>query len=503
MKTIVQLTVLLITSLAIQAQSSLSGLVVDEELQPIPAAIVSVYTTDKSTFVKAAVAEDNGKFIIKKLASGDYVLVVTSLGFEDYTSEKFTHSNTAKDFGVIKLNPASETLEEVVIEAEKPMVQVMADKTVFNVQNSINAAGDSGFELLRKAPGVIIDNNDNLIVEGKTGVLIYIDDKPSVLRGEDLVNYLKSIQSSDIEAIEIITQPSSKYDAEGNAGIINLKLKRDKSLGTNGSIASGLTYGEFARVNNSISFNNRSKKTSFYGTFSNQFGESLGFINLYRQQNNTIFDARTETIYDNVNTNARFGFDWYTNKKSTFGIILSGNFSNNDSFADSRTPIIPNGNTNPEQVLVAGSDTQSDVSNLYTNINYKYKGDNGSSFNVDVDYGRYSRERENFQPNQYFNGDESQIISETINFMVTPIDIDLFTAKVDYEQNLLKGKLSFGGKFSKVVTDNQFDFFDRINGQDILNTERTNDFEYDENINALYFNYSRQFKKWNIQFGLR
>ncbi len=485
------------------AQSNLTGLVVDEELQAISAASVSVLSPDKTTFIKAAITDDNGKFSIKNLPSGDYVILITSLGFENYTSQPFNHSNTTKDLGAITLNPAAENLDEVVVQSEKPMVQVMADKTVFNVQNTINAIGDSGFELLRKAPGVIVDNNDNLIVEGKTGVLIYIDDKPSVLRGEDLVNYLKSIQSSNIEAIEIITQPSSKFDAEGNAGIINIKFKRDKSLGTNGSVTSGLTYGEFARVNSSVSFNNRRKKTSFYGTFSNNFGESLGFINLYREQNNTIFDARTETIYDNVNTNARFGFDWYANKKSTFGIIVSGNFSNNDSFSDSRTPIIPNGNIIPDQVLIAGSDTQNDVTNLYTNINYKYKGDNESSINVDVDYGRYTRNRENFQPNQYFNGDESQIISETINYMVTPINIDLFTAKVDYEQNFLKGKLSFGGKFSKVVTDNQFEFYDRINGEDVLNTERTNDFEYDENVNALYFNYNRQYKKWNFQFGLR
>jgi len=503
MKTLIQFALLVITSVTLNAQSIITGVVVDEELQPIPSATISVLSADKVTFIKAALTDDNGKFSIKNLPAGDYVFNITSLGLKDYTSDIFKITNINKDFGVIKLDPASENLDEVVIESEKPMIQVRADKTIFNVQNTINAAGDSGFELLRKAPGIIIDNNDNLIVEGKTGVLIYIDDKPSVLRGEDLVNYLKSIQSSDIEAVEIITQPSSKFDAEGNAGIINIKFKRDKSLGTNGSITSGLTYGEFARVNSSVSFNNRSKKTSFYGTFSNRFGESLGFINLFRQQNNTIFDARTETIYDNVNTNARFGFDWYANKKSTFGIILSGNFSNNDSFSDSRTPIIPNGNITPDQVLIAGSDTEDDITNLYTNINYKYVGNNESSINIDVDYGNYTRDRENFQPNQYFNSEESQIISETINFMVTPIEIDLFTAKVDYEQNFLKGKLSLGGKISKIITDNKFDFFDRINGEDILNTDRSNDFKYDENVNALYFNYNRQYKKWNFQFGLR
>ena len=171
------------------AQSSLTGLVVDEELQAISAASVSVLTPDKATFIKAAITDDNGKFSIKNLPAGDYVIMITSLGFENYTSKPFNHSNTTKDLGVITLNPAAEDLDEVVVQSEKPMVQVMADKTVFNVQNTINAAGDSGFELLRKAPGVIVDNNDNLIVEGKTGVLIYIDDKPSILRGQDLTNY--------------------------------------------------------------------------------------------------------------------------------------------------------------------------------------------------------------------------------------------------------------------------------------------------------------------------
>ena len=143
------------------------------------------------------------------------------------------------------------------------MVQVLADKTVFNVENTINATGTSGFELLRKAPGVVIDNNDNLIVEGKTGILIYIDGKQSFLTGSDLTNYLKTIQATDIEAIEIITQPSSKYDAAGNAGIINIKLKKNKNFGTNGTISSGFNVGRFGTSLSSISFNNRNKKNNF------------------------------------------------------------------------------------------------------------------------------------------------------------------------------------------------------------------------------------------------
>lgn len=500
MKTIVCTITFFLSTFICLGQYSIKGTIKDEEAQPIEAAVISLLNASDKKFIKAALSNDKGTFELR-VKKGSYLIKISFLGFKEYV--KTISVETSKNLGNITLISASENLDEVVIKTEKPMVQVMADKTVFNVQNTINAAGDSGFDLLRKAPGIIVDNNDNVIVEGKTGVLFYVDGKPSVLRGEDLINYLKTIQSSDIESIEIITQPSSKYDAEGNAGIVNIVLKRDKTLGTNGTLGSGFTYGDFARYNNSISFNNRNKKTSLYGTFSNRVGRSFNFINLYRMQSNTIFDARTETESYNNSNNARFGFDYYANKKSTFGIILSGNFNNGDSDSNSRTPITPVGNTTPDQVLVAGSNTNRDVSNLYGNLNYKYKDKKGYSLNVDVDMGRYNSDRNNLQPNTYYNGDESIVLNEVINYMVTPITINLLTSKIDYEQNLGKGKLGLGAKFSRINTQNEFDFFDRINGQDMINLDRTNDFAYDEQINAAYVNYSRKYKKLTIQAGLR
>jgi outer membrane receptor protein involved in Fe transport len=501
MKTYLFSIILFLSFLNSFGQNSIKGIIVNEENQPLEAVVVSLLEANSKKFIKAAITNEEGRFSLGNLKNGSYQLKITSLGLKDLIRSIEVTKNV--DLGTIVMTASTEKLDEVVIKTEKPMVQVLADKTVFNVQNTINAAGDSGFDLLRKAPGIIVDNNDNLIVEGKTGVLFYIDGKPSVLRGEDLVNFLKTLQSSDIESIEIITQPSSKYDAEGNAGIVNIVLKRDKSLGTNGTLGTGFTYGEFARYNNSVSFNNRNKKTSFYGTFSNRVGNSFNFINLFRTQNNTIFDAQTETeIYNNSN-NARFGFDYYVNKKSTFGIILSGNFNDGLVDRDSRTPITPLGNENPEQVLVAGSDSRSDVSNLYGNVNYKFDDKKGTSFNVDIDLGRYNSDRSNLQPNTYFNGTETQVLSEVINFMITPVTINLFTSKADYEQNLLKGKLGFGVKYSDINTENQFDFFNRVGGDDVLDEDRTNNFKYDEQIYAAYLNFNRKFEKLSIQVGLR
>lgn len=502
MKTLSTLLVLLMVNLCF-SQHTIKGKVLDAEQNPVNAGVLSLLTFDNGSFVKAVITNENGTFKIDNIANGDYKLLITSLGLKDFTSNKLTVLDSNKTLAPFILESHSEALDEVTIQMEKPMVQVLADKTVFNVQKSISIAGESGFELLRKAPGVLIDNNESLIVEGKSGVLIYIDDKPSVLRGEDLVNYLKTIQATDIDSIEIITQPSSKYDSEGNAGIINIKFKRDKSLGTNGSVATGTTIGDFASFNNSISLNNRNKKTSLYGSFSNRFGETTRYMNLYRQQNNTILDSRTNSNYDVNNNNLRFGFDYFANSKSTFGIILTGNFSDNENTSNSRTPITPQGNSAPTTVLVASTNSHSKTSNLYGNLNYKLKLENNTSFNVDLDYGKYTQDRTNLQPNRYFDESESTVLSESINFMDTPITIDIVTAKMDYEQDFLKGKLSLGVKYSKIVTDNKFDFFDRINGEDIINDNRTNTFNYDENINAVYVNYNRTYEKFNFQAGLR
>ena len=487
----------------VSAQNTIIGKVVTNDLQPVPSAILSLLNSETNEFIKGELTGNKGTFQFNNIDNGSYTLLITSLGLKDYKSETVILNGTIKNLNTITMSESVAKLDEVTIIAKKPMIEVKADKTIFNVANTINAIGDSGFELLRKAPGIIIDNSDSVIVEGKTGVLFYIDDRPSVLRGEDLVNFIKTLQASDIEAIEIITQPSARFDAEGNAGIINIKLKRDKSLGTNGTVTSSLTIGDFARTNNSISFNNRTKKASFYGTYSNNLGKSTSFINLNRTQNGNNFDAKTKSVLDNNSNNVRLGFDYYANKKSTYGIIINGNFNNSSSESDSKTPITLNGSDSPSEILVAASDSKNKTSNLFTNLNYRFKDTLGHSLNIDLDYGRYNSQRENLQPNRYFDGNETQVLSENIVFFDTPMHISIFSGQIDYEQNFLKGTLSLGAKYSKVKTDNSFDAYDRTNGNNNLDETQSNTFSYDEQINAMYFNYSRKLNKFDLQFGLR
>ena len=471
--------------------------------EPVPYAAITLSSPLDSSLVKATTSMEDGIFLLRGLESSEYLFEVRALGFENYRKKITFYSDGNLVMGVITLTESAQKLEEVTVVAEKPMVQVLADKTVFNVENTINATGTSAFELLRKAPGVIVDNNGGFIVEGKTGVQIFINGKLSILQGEDLINFLESLQATDIEAVEIITQPSSKYDAAGNAGIINIKLKKDKSLGTNGSYNTGVTTGDFARFNSSINFNNREKKGNLYGNYSNRFGKTTGFLNLLRTQSNTQFDSRTASIYDRNSNNLKLGYDYYLDSKHTVGVVLNGNFNNSFNTNNTRTPIRPAGVIVLDSVLVALNQTDNTSYNINGNLNYNYADTLGYSVNIDLDYGRYNSDRNAFQPNTFFDPSESVVLRETITFQETPIDIEIATAKVDYEQNFLKGKLGVGFKFSYVDTDNTFNFFNEINGQNILDETQSNQFRYTENINAGYFNYNRKWGKWNLQLGLR
>ncbi len=489
---------------AVSAQEqSLTGAIKLKKDSDLANISVMLFQSEKDILQKTAITNKEGIFSFSNIPDGNYYLLINALGYEEYKSERFLKNSTSLTIPAIVLKEKTNELSEVVVQTKKPIVQVLADKTVFNVQNTLNATGITGFELLRKAPGIIIDNNDNIIVEGKTGVLIYIDGKQSYLTGNELINFLKTLQSNDIDSIEIITQPSSKYDAAGNAGILNIKLKKNKKFGTNGSASSGVNIGKYETSINSLSLNSRDKKSNIYGNYSNRFGNTYDFINIYREQSNTIFDSKSDTKNTTNANNVKLGYDYYANRKNTFGLIVSGNFNNSFNHSDTRTPIRPINSPINDSILVAKNIGQDKSYNLYSNLNYKYEDSTGVNLNMDIDYGKYHSDKENYQPNTYFENDETTVLNENNSFQNTPVTIDIATFKTDYERNFWKGKLSLGGKTSFVKTDNTLDFFGVVGNVQTLNLNRSNQFIYQENVNAGYLNYNRTYKKFNFQIGIR
>ena len=482
----------------------ISGSLVTEAGDQVSYATMMLNQASDSSLYKAGVSELDGSFKFINVPEGSYVLHITYVGYASYTSDVIDLAQGEKlRLPVITIRQEAEELDEVVVKAARPLIEVQPDKTVFNVDGSINAAGNDAMELLRKAPGVVVDNNDNILLQGKSGVKVYIDGKPSPLSTSDLANYLKTMQSTEIDAIEIISNPGAKYEAEGNAGIINIRLKKDKSLGTNGSLNLGYRYGQSGKYSASTNFNHRNKNVNVFGSYSYFDGDFNNDFSLYREQSGMIYDQSNNNGYSTNSHNFRMGSDFFLSEKSTLGLLVTGNINNWESLSRSNTDIAPIGGELAE-VLDASNDGNGDRDNFNFNINYALRGPEGSSLNIDVDYGRYRNAGNSYQPNTYFDPTRSSIISQRIFSTITPTDIDIYTFKLDREQKVLGGQLGYGAKFSLVRTDNTYDFFDVIDGSEILNTDRSNNFVYEENINAGYLTWQRSYEdKWTISAGLR
>jgi iron complex outermembrane receptor protein len=485
---------------AVSAQK-ISGIVKDQQGKGLDKTTVSLLRAKDSSMVKLSVTDNTGKFSFETTA-GQYLISTSHVGYLPQYSRVFDLSAdvTLDDQTMMKSEGA---LEGVTVSSKKPMVEVKADKMILNVEGTINAVGNDALELLRKSPGVMLDKDDNISLAGKNGVKIFIDGKPSPLAGADLAAYLKGLQSSQIEAIEIITNPSAKYEAEGNAGIINIRLKKNKAYGTNGSVMAGYGIGIHAKYNGGFSLNHRQNKVNIFGNYTYNWNLNQNNFDLYRRQLDTIFDQRSMMLNKNESHGFKGGLDYYINSKHTLGFMINGTLSDQGSRSDSRTPIVygPTGVTS--RILTANNSSQSTRDNYNANINYKFTDTAGHDLNIDADYGNYKIRSNQVQPNIYYSANGQTELSRFIYNMIAPTDIDIYSVKVDYEQNFKKGRLGFGGKIGYVNSDNDFQRYNVYSNSKQLDTLRSNQFKYTENVNALYVNYNRPFKGFMIQIGLR
>ncbi|MFY7964434.1 MAG: TonB-dependent receptor domain-containing protein [Chitinophagaceae bacterium] len=487
-----------------QAQT-ITGLLKDDASKAVAGASITLHKSKDSSIAKIAVSDKDGKYIFNITAIGKYFVSVASVGFKKTNSAVFEYSGSKVEVPILTLTKASKDLGEVTVTSKKPMIEVKADKTVFNIENSINAVGTDAFELLRKSPGVMIDKDDNLQLSGKNGVQVYIDGRPSPLSGKDLADYLRSMQSSNIEAIELITNPSAKYDAAGNAGIINIRLKKNKSFGTNGSVNAGYAIGTYSKYNAGLNLNNRNKKINLFGNYNYNHSKNINTLSIYRELLDSAFDQNGDMIPISTSHTFKVGADYYANKKNTFGFIVDGNFSNTDMTNNVTTPLTYKPTNTFIRTLVANNTSAMKNNNININGNYKYIDTSGHELNFDANYGRFDNNNNQLQPNYY--KDASYTTYSTIIYrMISPSIIDILNGKVDYEQKFAGGKLGAGIKISNVKTINDFQRYDVQNiatDTKTLDTSRSNKFTYKEQINAGYINFNKQFKGVMFQIGLR
>jgi iron complex outermembrane receptor protein len=491
-----------IVSIQVYSQK-INGTVKDDQGKALSGASLALKALRDSSVVKLGASNASGHYSFDGFKPGKYFISTTFVG---YSSKNMvlpeimdSREITAPE---IILTKTSGNLKEVVVVSRKPVIEVKADKTILNVEGSVNAVGQDALELLRKSPGVMVDKDENLSLSGKNGVQVYIDGRPTPLSGADLSAYLKTLQSSSIEAIEIITNPSAKYDAAGNAGIINIRLKKNKSYGTNGSVNAGFSEGIFPKYIGGVALNNRNKYVNIFGNYNYNKSRNESFMFMHRQLLDTLFDQNSTMDFRNSSHNFKAGLDYFINTKSTVGVMVNGNYAANTFGNISKTPIsfIPSGQL--VKLLVADNSSKSQRDNTNMNLNYRYADTSGRELDIDADYGLYKIKSNQMQPNVYYNPSGAIIDSRVYN-MIAPTDIDIYSFKTDYTQNYKKGHLGLGGKISYVNSDNNFERYNVVSSAKTLDTLRSNIFDYKEHINALYANYDRPFKGFMIQLGVR
>ncbi|RZK53421.1 MAG: TonB-dependent receptor, partial [Pedobacter sp.] len=387
---------ILLTNTAFAAkQGTVAGMVLDEQNKPVDYATVGLFRTSDSTFVKTAMTDPNGKFQFTNVNFGTYFIKANMMGYFAYKGNPFTlsESNLNLNLADVKLKVEGKNLNTVNITHTKPLIERKTDKLVMNVENSSIAVGSTALELLQKAPGVTVDQNDNISMQGKTGVLVMLDGKQTYMSNADVANLLRNMQASELETIELITNPSSKYPAAGNSGIINIKTKKNKNGGTNGSVTLTAAQGKNFRGNAGLNLNHRTNKLNVFGNYTYGNFRNTNVLEIDRISNgtpDTYFMQVGESRRKRQNNNFKAGLDYFIDKKNTIGFLVNGYLNNGIENTENNT-LIGNSFIQVDSTLKSNSYQTNKYNNLSYNVNYKSILDSaGSELSADLDYSRFS-----------------------------------------------------------------------------------------------------------------
>jgi outer membrane receptor protein involved in Fe transport len=478
---------------------TVSGHVTGENGIALSNATLAVRSLTDSAVLKYTLTDAQGRFRITGMPVNEVLLQCSYAGY----GTKDTLLTLAGDVELnLQLTPIVADLRAVTVTAAKPLFDVQADKMVFNVSQTITGAGGNALELLQKSPGVLVDPNDGISMNGKTGVRVYIDGRPSPLSLAEVASLLRTIPASDVEAIEIITNPSARYEAAGNAGIINIRLKKNRSFGTNGTMNTSWAAAVFPKYNGSLGLNHRSKKVNLFSNYSYNQGTYEGYLNLFRYQNDSLFDQRSTTISQNKAHNLKLGADWFLNPRQTLGILVNVNSSSGSSETNSSTPIAAQNSKEVAQTLQAYTTGSRRRNNLSANLNYRFADTAGRELSMDLDYSHYTLDGQSATQNRYADAQGAVVFRSGFSSQ-TPVGIRFAALQAAWEQKLWGGTLGAGLRLASAKTDNTFSFFNFQDQVPVFDQMRSNRFAYTEEIYAAYAQYNRQVKKWRYQAGLR
>lgn len=486
-------------SFAQNSEKKISGQVIDGNKHPIQAVGVSL-RDNNDRVVQQSPTDSLGRFQLFYAPPGKYTLSITHAGFQTYESPQFDLQD--RDFGILTLAASTQNLKEVVIQAQAELITIEPNAVVYNVSKSIDAQGTSAFDALRKAPGVYIENERTILLNGKAGTTILIDGKQTYLSGADLIDLLKSMPSSNIRSFEMINSPSAKYDASGAAGMINIRTIKSQVKGFNGSLTSGLIYGSTLKNVQDVSFNYRKNKLNIFGSYNHFLGYRTYDYGSYRIQEGKMFDSHTDDTDKRMNMGSRVGVDYNLDRNNTLGVLFNAASVFGGGLTQTRTRIGQGTTTQIDQILDAENDYYYQKTMRYAaNVNYKYEDTAGRIINFDVDFSLFDKGNANRQTNRYSKN--QVVVDNHLYRSLTDIDMSLKGIRLDYTTNFLSGKLETGLKYADIISQNEAKFFHQLATRDSVDDRRTSSFKYSEQVGAAYVNYKKNMGVWGFQLGLR
>jgi hypothetical protein len=472
--------------------------------------LVQLLSSSDNTLVKTQISETDGSFAFNALDNGSYIIFIEDEKFALYQSSpiEINAENQNITLAEIALTATKiNQLGEVILQKKKPIVENKIDKTVINVESMITTAGGDAMDVLEKSPGIVVDQNGTITFKGKSGVAVYIDDKPTYLSGAELEAYLKSLPASTLNQIELMTNPPAKYDAAGGAGVINIVTKRSKARGFNGSATSRVSLGKRFNTRESISLNYLNDKVRLFGNVGYNHNENQNDLFIYRRFRNE--DGTTQNFFDQYSdlngrgngVNATAGADYYASEKTTFGINLTGTSRARNTKSDVASQW-SDADRIIDSTIVADNSVRSRFSNWGANLNFRHELTKGK-ITADADYLNYaSRADQRFRNFTYQADNSLSEQDESVGRL--PSDIGIFSFKTDYSRPIKNdGTIEAGYKVSISKTDNIADYRDVVSGAEIPDYDMSNHFKYDEIIHAGYINFNMSFRRLTFQTGFR
>ncbi|BDD11141.1 hypothetical protein FUAX_35730 [Fulvitalea axinellae] len=505
MKNLILLLFFCTTSLVAFSQGfKVSGSVASPAGEAIQFVNVALHTLPDSTLITGAVTDANGAFEIKAKKSGSYFLRLRSVGLASTETPAFVlnEKNPEKNLGKLSMESDTQELEAVTVRGQKELVVQKVDRMVINVKDAMLTSGQTAQDVLEKVPGVYTDQDGNMRIVGKSGnTKVMIDGRPTMMSSEELVQMLRSMSADKIKSIEVIRNPSAKYEAEGNSGIIDIKLDKMSQTGLDGSVYVAHDQGDYGREFAGMSLNFAAGKLKGYSSLDANVGKWARTLDNWRRFRNSkgnqthVQDAGD--IKNNKNLSFNIGLDYDINDRQSFGGMFKVSERSNDNLwtIDNR---IQNDNGEPLERVGSVLDNKGDSRRLTGNLHYRLNLDSVTTIELNADATSYDMDDETLNETRYQVADQ-----DGKSFLVNPYNVKVYSFMADYSTAFDWAKFEAGGKFSYTDLSNIAEYDSLKNGKWEDDLIQSNAYDYDEYIGSLYFNLSGTHGKLTWQTGLR